>query len=65
MQLSRARADIAARIAAAPDMSVFIAAWTRSFGLRLMPLESYMMPFPTRDRRPVGLTGLPRSSFGR
>ena len=47
------RADIVASTAAAPDMSIFIAACIGSLGLRLIPPESYMIPLPTRARCPL------------
>ena len=48
-----ADADIAASTAAAPDMSIFIAACMASLGFRLMPPESYMMPLPTSASWPA------------
>ena len=48
------RAVIAARMAAAPDMSFFIWEWLASAGFSAMPPESYMMPLPTRPRWAVG-----------
>ena len=49
-QPSAASADIDASTAAAPDMSIFIAACIGSLGLRLMPPESYITPLPTIAR---------------
>ena len=49
-QPSACSADIADSTAAAPDMSIFIAACIGSLGLRLMPPESYMTPLPTIAR---------------
>ena len=51
---SAASADIDASTAAAPDMSIFIAACMASLGFRLMPPESYITPLPTSARWPVG-----------
>src|SRR5690606_9672863 len=48
---------IAARIAAAPDMSFFIWAWIASDGFRLMPPESYMIPLPTIASDRAGSAG--------
>ena len=49
-QPTAASADIVASTAAAPDMSIFIAACIGSLGFRLIPPESYMIPLPTRAR---------------
>ena len=52
-----ARADIDASTAAAPDMSIFIAACIGSVALRLIPPESYITPLPTSARWARGLRG--------
>ena len=49
-QPSARSADIADSTAAAPDMSIFIAACIGSVGFRLMPPESYITPLPTIAR---------------
>ena len=57
MHFSAASTDIADSTAAAPDMSIFIAACMASLLFRLMPPESYITPLPTIVRWPVGLDG--------